>query len=388
MPAALHAQAPDTLSPGARISVLTILPGDALYSAWGHTAFRVRDPAQNLDRVFDYGTFQFDDPFFIPKFVYGKLDYLLSAGSFERRLSYAANVEHRPVIEQELNLDAGQRVAVYRYLLTNYAPENRTYRYDFLFDNCSTRPRDVLEQTLGDALSYAPVTDPPETFRHLIDPYVADRPFLDLGFDLLLGTPTDRIATPRERMFLPLNLLAGLDGATLMREGAALPLVVRKDTLTWPRRWAPVQPALPWTTLLFGGVLLFGVGRMIQTRRRPPTIPGRADVWLLFLVGFAGVFMLFMWFGTEHVVTRGNWNVLWALPTHLPAALLLGRPHTRPWLRWYFYAAAGLALLVPVGWLFAWPMAFHPAVVPLALFLGLRCLWLARALKPAVPAST
>lgn len=383
LPFPARAQAPDSLSETATVSVLTILPGEALYSAWGHTAFRIRDPEQGIDWVFDYGTFNFDDPFFIPRFVYGRLDYLLSAGRFDRRLAYTAGVEHRPIIEQVLALSGPQRNALYHFLLTNYEPENRTYRYDFLFDNCSTRPRDVLEQTLGSEVQFAYPAHPPTTFRHMIDPYVADRPLLDFGFDLLLGSPTDRVVSDRERLFLPEEFLHALDGATVHEAGRTEPLVVRKDTLAWPETWRPVTPAFPWPVVLAHFVLVLGAYRTFRTWGAPP---GRADRWLFGLTGALGMFMLFMWFGTEHNVTKGNWNILWALPSHLVAVQLMDRPRWHGLLRGYAYLAAGLTLFIPLGWFTGWPMAFHPAAVPLALFVGLRCLRLGHAPRPAATA--
>jgi hypothetical protein len=377
-----QAQLPDSLSHRTTISLLTILPGDALYSAFGHSALRVSDPLTGFDAVFNYGTFDFEDPFFIPKFIYGKLDYFLSVTPFRYTIR-ASEIQRRPVIEQTLDLSPRQVEAVYQFLRFNAQPENRGYRYDFLFDNCSTRPRDVLEKTLGETLHFAPKPNPHKSFRTLLDPYVADRPWLDFGFDLVLGAPTDRIATPHEVMFLPDYLMEALDYATVTHGGTARDLVTRKDTLLWFEGRDQKQAALPWPLLLFGLLFLVGLVRTgISLRRRvPSTSPARTDVLLFTLTGLVGLFLLFMWLGTEHHVTKWNWNVLWALPTHAAATYALWRNARVRWLRLYFRAGAVLALVAFAGYFVAWPQAFHPAALPLMLLLALRSGWIARQLR-------
>lgn len=377
-----RAQLPDTLSHGATVSLLTILPGDALYSAFGHSALRVADPLTSFDAVFNYGTFNFEDPFFIPRFIYGKLDYFLSVTPFRYTIR-ASEIQRRPVIEQTLDLSPRQVESVYQFLRVNAQPENRVYRYDFLFDNCSTRPRDVLERTLGEALHFAPKPNPHESFRHLLDPYVADRPWLDFGFDLVLGATTDRIATPHEVMFLPDYLMEAFDYATVTRDGVARDLVARKDTLLRIENRDRKQAALPWPLILFGLLFLFALLRTGTALRRGvlPVTPSRADVALFAVTGLVGLFLLFMWLGTEHHVTKWNWNVLWALPTHAVAAYALWRNAWVGWLCHYFRAGAVLALVAFVGYFFAWPQAFHPAALPLMLLLALRAGWVARLLR-------
>jgi len=384
LPLRLQAQAPRMLSDEARISLLTILPGDAVYSAFGHSAFRVYDPTQGIDWTFNYGTFDFQDPLFVPKFIYGKLDYFLSVGDHRAALRFYRDVEERPVIEQVLDLDATQRAAVYTFLETNAQPENRGYRYDFLFDNCSTRLRDVLEQALPGALRFASTPVPQTSFRHLLDPYVADRPFLDLGFYLVLGTPTDRIPSAREVVFLPDDLLQAFDAATVEDNGTTRSLVARKDTLFWIEGTAKPQRAFSWPFLLFTVGLAVGASGIVRGMNRDKHGRPWGDVVLFGAVGLAGLLLLFMWFGTEHVVTRYNWNLLWAWPTHLVAAYALARTRPAPWLRPYLIVTGVGTLLVLLGW-FWWPQDLHPALLPLLLLLLLRSAWQTRQLTRPTP---
>ena len=395
-----------------------MLPGDEVYAAWGHSGIRVRDPVQGYDEVFNYGTFEFQDPLFLPKFVYGRLDYLLDTTSYTDVL-YAYRYYQRPIIEQTLNLDAAQRQALFDFLRWNARPENRTYRYDFLFDNCSTRIRDAFEDTIGPDVRFAPQPDPDQTFRTLLEePYLRGQPFLDLGFDLLLGTPTDRIAAPREATFLPLYLMESFDHATITNGGETRPLVARKDTVFWVEGHNTYEPALPLPALLGWLLFLLGLaataldydrprGKPRGIERRNPSLSdasvgvcdrqkhqkGQAerhlfDVALFALVGLAGLLMAFMWFVSEHYVTNFNVNLLWAWPTHLVGAVALARGQRRPWVRGYLAATAAVALVTLVGWAF-WPQPLHPAILPVVLLLALRSTWLAsRAWRPASPRPT
>lgn len=364
-------QSPPSLSERARVSMLTILPGDALYSAFGHSAIRVRDPKQGIDRIYNYGTFDYRDPFFVPKFMYGQLDYFLSVAGYKPAMRQYYALE-RPVIQQMLNLRPAQRQALFRFLEINARPENRFYRYDFLFDNCSTRVRDALEAALGDSVRFDYRASSPGTFRHLLDPYVRNRPWLDLGFDLMLGPPTDRKATPREAMFLPRYLMRAFDGATIRSSGEWKPLVTQRDTVFWVAGRSFAPPAAPaWPSLLFWTLLGLGVADALWRLYRRADVPHVADAVLFGAVGGTGLLMLFLWVIAEHKVTNQNWNLLWAWPTHLWAAWALARGVQRTPLQRYLSAAAGVAVVVVLGWFF-WPQDLPSAALPLTLLLGVR----------------
>ncbi len=362
-----HASVP-RLSPEAEVSLLTMLPGDEVYSIYGHTAFRIADPALGLDRTYNYGTFDFDQPFFIARFARGLLDYELAVAPTEQVVATYRYLE-RPVIEQRLALSPEAEQALFQLLETNYLPELRAYRYDFFFDNCSTRPRDILEAALGHRLDYGGYTPAAETFRALVEPYDEAMPLLDLGINLGLSAPTDRTATPREAMFLPLELMRAFDAATLDGQ----PIVASTDTLFWADGAGMPEDAFDWPTLLawlwfaLGAALAVAAYRSASWRRAAR----RFDVALLGLVGLAGLLLAWLWLGTEHAVTGPNWNLLWAWPTHLVAAVLLVRRNRPGWLRVYWGLTAivtlGAALLEPIL-----PQDFHPAFLPLGLLLALR----------------
>jgi hypothetical protein len=361
------------LSADAEVSLVTILPGDAVHTEFGHSAIHVRDPQRGLNVLFSYGTFDFDDPLFIPKFTYGRLRYFLSVADYRGMIRYYERMG-RPVITQQLALSRAQRTALFQFLRTNAQPENRYYQYDFLFDNCSTRIRDALKQALGDAVAFADRPDPDASFRQMLDPYVADRPLLDLGFDLALGTPTDRDVTAREAMFLPEPLMHAFDHASVRTDAGARPLVARTDTLVWFDGYTATERTFDWPTALAWLLLLVG-GAWTSLQVWRGDAPGRwADAILLSTVGVVGLVVTFLWFISEHQVTNQNWNLLWAWPTHLVAAGAVARGVTVRGLHGYLALAAAVPALTVVGWPL-WPQPLHPAVLPLLLLVALRLGW-------------
>jgi len=368
-----------SLSPSSEISLVTILPGDAVHTEFGHSALHVRDPERGIDWLYNYGTFDFSDPLFIPKFTYGHLRYFLSVSDYRGMLRYYERVG-RPVITQRLDLTLAQRTALFRFLQENARPENRYYQYDFLFDNCSTRVRDALRQALGNAVQFADRPDPDATFRQMLDPYVADRPLLDLGFDLALGTPTDRDVSAREAMFLPEPLMHAFDYASVRADTATRadtamrPLVAATDTLVWFEGYTSTERIFDWPTALAWVLFLMGgLWTAVQVRREQA--PGVwADATLLGLVGGAGLVVCYLWFVSEHRVTNQNWNLLWAWPTHLVAAVAMARASTARWLRYYEGIAAVGAAGGVLGWML-WPQPLHDAVLPLLLGIALRMGW-------------
>lgn len=365
------------LSDQAYISLLTISEGDQIHSYWGHNALRVVDPVRGFDRTFNYGTFQFDENF-VPNFLYGKLDYFLSVPRTERALEVYRDYEKRNVVEHVLNLTTGQKEALFDFLLVNASDENKYYRYSFLYDNCATRIRDALETTLGEAVQFAPVPDPQVSFRTLYSDPVQHLPFLDLGINLILGQPTDLIASPREVIFLPAYLDSAFVNATIDVGAGPAPLIARTDTLVVFR--SSSKSSLPWAHLLFWGI--FGVFGLVTFRgyKNGTTYIRFFDGLLFFIVGLAGVLMVGLWFFSLHDVTTDNWNALWAWPFHLIVAVFVWRKASAAWLGYYFLAAAALSLITLLGW-FVWPQDLHTAIVPLLLTLTLRGGWIGMRLR-------
>lgn len=363
------------LSPQARISVLTCGPGTDLYATFGHSAFRVWDPAQEMDWVYNYGTFDFNTPNFYLKFARGKLLYALSRQEFPNFL-YTYQLENRWVREQLLELDPAQRQELFAFLEQNNRPENRYYHYDFLFENCATKIPEVLAGVLGKGLAFdASHLQEPHTFRELIQQNLDRNTWSSLGIDLALGAVIDREAKPEEFMFLPKYVRLQLEdtrlgqGSLISRERVILDLPETK-----PPTYFTATP-LFWLLLLLGfTVALTAIDFGYRWRSR------WLDAILFMGTGLLGLFMLSLWFLTDHSATAWNANLLWALPTNAGLALYAFRKPRPEVLRRYLYVALGLLGICPLLWLFS-IQDFSPVIVVLWAALALRYAYLLRYLN-------
>lgn len=297
-----------------RISLLTCGPGDEIWAQFGHTAFRVVDSVAGSDVVYNYGTFAFGEGFEI-QFMRGKLLYYVSCYPYQNFLQEYANPE-RKVEEQLLQIKGSEKIAISDYLKENAKEENRYYKYDFFFDNCATRIRDVFPMALGKDFKYAPVL--PEgskmTFRHIINDYFYRVHFERLGCNILLGSRIDKVMTDKDVMFLPDFLRNGLEGATVGGKAVAAPTEV---IFNGPGK-VPAGPNWPLIVLSIAALLTI-LGITVPKLK----ILGNVMTFLhLFVTGLLGCLMLVMWLWTDHQGCQDNYNVLWALPTNLLLAFM------------------------------------------------------------------
>ncbi|RYY38406.1 MAG: DUF4105 domain-containing protein [Chitinophagaceae bacterium] len=355
-----------------RITLLTCSPGSELYSIFGHTAIRVQNSTQGVDEVYNYGTFPFGDgPDFYLKFIRGKLPYYLEIESFPDFV-YAYQMEGRSVVEQEVLLDCAHKQQLLQGLRINALPENRAYRYDFLFDNCTTRAAEMIYRHAPGQVATAGVIPANRaqapSFRKLIHEYLdrGHQPWSKLGIDLLLGARIDRKTNNREAQFLPEKLLQGIAGATASGQPVVGPVA---SVLQMP----PLESSAPITPLLAFGTLLAIIAILSFVPLRAIRGFMRVFDFVLFAVtGIVGVVLLFMWFGTDHRDCADNWNLLWALPTHLVAAPFLRRD--RRWVHWYLLATIFINGALLPGWVFL-PQQLNIGFLPVVLLLLLRA-WL------------
>lgn len=348
-----------------RISLLTCAPGAELYSTFGHTAVRVQNAATGSDEVYNYGTFEFSDDFYV-QFVRGKLLYALSVSSFTDFM-YQYQVESRSVVEQDLALTCAQKDRLQARLRDNLRPEARRYRYDFLFDNCTTRARDMLDSGAGVPVAWGNILAPaPLTFRDHITVYLrrAHQDWSKLGIDLLLGAKMDRPATDREALFLPDNLQAALDKAT----AGGRPFVASKrSVLDLP---SPATASYLLTPVVAFGLLLLATAALSFTKKPWVRRALRAfDFVLFFSTGLVGLLILFMWFGTDHALCANNYNLLWAVPANVGAAFFV---HNRQG-RWkgYFKIVFWLTVALLAAWAFL-PQDLNEGFLPLVGVLAVR----------------
>ncbi len=351
------------LTENAKISLMTVAPGDEIYSIFGHSAIRVNDPVLMLDRCYNYGTFEFDQPNFLLKFCRGKLLYYLNIEP-TRAFVNSNLYDRRAMQEQILNLKTDQKQRLFDLLEENALPENKNYKYDFFYDNCATRIRDIVKEGFFHQIYFDSTgLERGKTMRQLLKPYLADFPWTDFGIDLILGLPADKIATAEQWMFLP-DHVHHIFGKTKIEENQ--PLVASEKPL--PDGGFPPRPAARKTDFVdnfFGNplwvmcfVALLGFLSMANPRTE------RVFDFIFWLVlGIAGLVMFLLWVATDHSATKMNFNILWALPTHL---LFFWKNRRSELTDNYFVGAAILAALAVVFWAFL-PQEMPNAALPLAI---------------------
>jgi hypothetical protein len=364
----------EQLSPTAEFSLITITPGSELYSCFGHSAILLQDTTNKLFKMYNYGTFDFDDPDFYLNFVRGKLKYRLAVEN-PGDLIFMAKEENRAAIQQIFNLSVAQKQRLYDFLEKNNLPENRYYKYDFFYDNCSSRVRDALVFACGDSLNFnlKPATEE-KSFRGLIDPYLENKRYQDLGMDLGLGVRADKIATPYQYMFLPDYLMNGFAGATVKVNGKEEKLVALQETIlpNVPDNSATPFYLKPW----FAFWLFFFVVLGITYYQYKKGLNGRwLDAFLFLFVGLFGLVILFLWFGTDHGVTVKNYNLIWAMPLHLVFIPMLLRRKNLKRVSSYFLANFFVIFFLLVFWKFV-PQEINANVIPLLLALCLRSMYI------------
>lgn len=361
-------QAQVSLSERAQISVLTCGPWEEqLYAAFGHSAFRVKDPLNRIDYVYNYGVFDFDKPNFYLNFARGQNIYQLGVFDY-RNFEYAYIYENRYIHEQVLNLSQEEEQKLFDFLQWNALPENMEYLYDYFYDNCATKIPEVVLEVFGDSVvfdgSYI-TTD--YSFRELTDPYLKVQPWGDLGIDIGLGLPADKTATPYQYMFLPDYVASGFAHATIVHQGVKEPLVKATNVIY---ESTPEDDPFP----IFHPLIVFFIFLLLtlfisyrDLKRNKLSI--HFDGVLFAVVGFVGILLTLLWVATSHDASAKNMNLIWALPTHLVAVIAF--VHQPKWLERYFLIVTILAVLLLVGWPFL-PQKLHYSLIPFVSAIGVR----------------
>jgi hypothetical protein len=356
------------LSDRAEISVITCGPFQGeVYSAFGHSAFLIHDPELGIDHIYNYGMFDFDQPNFYLNFARGKNLYMLGVQDWNRfREVYIYH--NRFLHEQQLNLNKAQKQKLYEYLLWNALPENQNYYYDYFYDNCATRIRDVIVKNFADSVHFDDsfiTTD--YSIRQLTDLYLTYQPWGDLGIDICLGLPMDKKASAFEYMFLPDYIEYAFDNATINQNGSTVPLVKSKK-IVYESRPEDLKRGFfqPWTVFVSLAVVALVIS-VLDFRRKK--LSQWFDVTLFGITGLIGILLLFLWVATDHKAAAKNFNLLWALPTNLIAVIAFYR--NPKWLEKYFFGVAVLSALLLITW--AWlPQQLNQFLIPFVIVIMIR----------------
>ena len=353
-----------------RLSLLTCAPGEEIYSLFGHTAIRYENPSQGIDIVFNYGLFSFNTPNFIFRFLLGGSDDQRGAMGFERDAAEYAFFG-RSVWQQTLNLTDEEKTELIRLLQENYRPENRVYRYNFFYDNCATRPRDKIEESIAGKVIYpAEPQDGSLTFRDIVHQYCKGHPWARFGIDLCIGSEADQPITQRQMMFAPFYLMDAFDGAQIKSDSIQRPLITANelvvDATPEPDESGWMPTPLQCTLLLF---ILTTAATIYGIRRR--TGLWGIDLFLFGIAGIVGCVLAFLALFSQHPAVSSNFLLLVFHPGQLlflPYIIYCVRKGKKCW-----YLTLNLAVLTLFIVLFpVIPQRFDFAVVPLALVLLIR----------------
>ena len=273
-------------------SVITLDPGNEIYSVFGHTAIRITDDSANTDKVYNFGTFNYDDPWFYLKFIRGNLDYFLSVSSFD---SFIQNTqrEGRRTYEQALIFSPAEVRCFSKLLENTYRSPERYYRYDFFHDNCATRVRDYISRIRH--ISYDSAEFCCKTFRQLLQPYITDHYWLNLGIDLALGKNADAPAAANDYMFLPVYIQSILNNSDLVASQKILLQGSANQQDKYGKLW-------PWAIFIVIALSQFTRVRSIVMYT------------LLSTAALTGIILAVLGMITENEALTDNWNILWTLP--------------------------------------------------------------------------
>ena len=345
------------------VSLLTCGPGKEVWSLYGHTAIRVCDKGGE-DLVINYGMFSFRQRFFMLRFVFGLTDYQMGITSYPDFIAEYQR-EGRWVKQQVLNLTREDKARIVEAIWENYLPENREYRYNYFYDNCTTRARDILIQNMHEKVSFQDSPEKGKSFREMIHTYNSDHPWARLGNDLLLGWKADAKTTKAEQQFLPENLMRDFDVATITGKDGKTEKLVGSTRYLLPIDKTNSKPDFVLTPSDCAILLLITTIIICAFEWKRKKIFWGYDALLLTTDGIAGLILFAMVF-SQHPTVSLNLQILLLCPLSLFFAIPVARMLHKGRLHWYLSAFKYLITAAVIGYAF---QKYDEAVLILALIL-------------------
>ena len=366
------------LSTESEITVMTMEPYQGeLYSAFGHSAFHIIDSINDIDWVYNYGVFNFQQQNFYLNFARGQTLYQLGLTYYEPFRDGYVN-QDRSIREQYLNLTLSEKQEFFKFLQNNYKPENREYLYNYVYDNCATKIRDVVESIFADRVTFgSDAAGQRKTIRHLMHDYLELQPWGTLGIDVGLGLQIDKEVPDYDYMFLPDYVFDAFSLATIVSDGVEKPLVKETIIINSPKS-SEIQNG--WLTPINFFILLFFIGGFLThlNMKRGKRTKG-FDAALFGFSGIVGLWLTFLWAGTPHLSTW-NLDLLWAIPFHFPVVFMLRSIKWKKRLSTYFKVIWIWYALLLLVWVIL-PGQINMALVPFTLLLLLRAFYISWDLK-------
>lgn len=357
------------LSPQAEISIITSGAGEVLYEKFGHTAIRIKDDSLSLDQIYNYGIFDFSGANFYLNFTKGIMTYKLAGYPFYYSLRNAKE-QHRWVKEQLLNITLQEKNSIFKFLQENATPSKARYLYDPFFNNCATKPRDIINNVLGDTIIWGNDFYSDISLRELMNAQIHQNTWGSVGINLALGSKLDKKATPQEYLYLPDYVFTALASSKIKRNGVEENLVKQTKILLnfkeKPQKSDVVSPFLVFLILLIiGSFITF---KDFKNKRQTKWL----DFVLFLLTGVAGILIVFLWFFTIHSTAPNNFNILWAFPLNLIIAFYMLRKNKPKWIKNYVLVLLViLVFAIPFIWICKIQL-FNWSLLPLLFLLAIR----------------
>ena len=365
------------LSDQSEISIITAGPGDVLYEAFGHSAIRVKDPTLNLDIIFNYGLFDFNQPNFYVNFVKGRLLYRLGKQSFKRFIT-SYDYQQRWVKDQVLNLSLVDRIKIFEYLNENSLTENAEYLYDPYFNNCATKLRDIAKEILGNKIQFpSSFSNENFTLRQLMNQELPWNTWGSFGINFALGNTLDKEIIADNYMYLPDYVYNAFQNASITENKTTTPLVLKESQLL---RYPEKQIDIQWYNPFFVFSLLLLLTILVTFRDQKRNIRSKwLDFTLFFGTGVLGIIICFLWFFTDHYTAPNNFNLLWAFVLNFFVAFILLKSRIPSWtskyLLFYLFLLFGAIIASFMGL-----QQFSNAIFPIMAMLFLRTFYIYRLL--------
>lgn len=311
-------------SDSVQVSLITCSPGSEVYAKFGHSGIRVLDKLNGYDFIFNWGIFSFNTENFYYKFIRGKTDYLLGVQytsdflpEYKRRNSV--------VWEHILNLRPTESKRLIEQLLLNYRPENRQYRYNFVFDNCATRPRDIVLGSVDGRVVFQNSFES-KTYRQAIGNYIGDDTWLHFGIDLVFGYQADKNMPQLQSMFLPeilkyefLNAKISNNQYTETRPLVAKTNILVSSEYKEDKISGIIEKPFYVFAILLVFIALLSAYEIVFDQKYNTII----DSILLLITGLAGTLIFFLMFFSVHPLVKYNLNLLWLNPLNILAAVMI-----------------------------------------------------------------
>jgi len=361
------------LSEYAEISIVTAGPGEALYEAFGHSAIRIKDPVLNLDLIYNYGMFDFNQPNFYTNFAKGNMIYSLARYDFKYFIA-SYRRDKRWLKEQVLNLTQLEKQSYFKFLENNALPTNRNYRYDPYFDNCATKLRDITKSILGDKVAFNENNiEKNLTFRQLTNHEIPWNSWGTFGLNLIAGTKLDEQATFEQYMYLPDYVNSSFKNASVYIKNQPQALVKSEITLLKFKEKEPESSI--WSPfLIFSLLALLGIYityKDFKNNKRTKAL----DFILFFITGLIGCALFFLWFFSTHSTAPNNFNILWACAPNIVIAFVLLKTHQSKWMKKYVQLLLILLVIIPILWIVK-VQVFPIVIIPLLILFIVRYFYL------------